>query len=207
MEIYAEQCSVPSCNKVDFLPFKCDACNQLYCLEHRSYAAHNCTAASSKDFTIVVCPDCKKGLRVAASERNLEGILEKHKKTECPGAPKKQAKCAVCKTKLNLTNRYECPKCGKLVCLKHRFEEEHDCISLQDQQKPSSGNRKQANNLVNAGKPSTGRAPARTGATTTSTSDGGGRKRKGLFGWCCPVADRNATPVQNVAHSSSRNDV
>eukprot|EP00392_Amoebophrya_sp_AT5.2_P015774 g15990.t1 len=88
MEVYAENCSFPGCNKVDFLPFKCDACSRLYCLEHRSYQAHACPEAKSKDFTVVICPDCKKGLRVPASETDLDGVLTKHKQTECPGKKK-----------------------------------------------------------------------------------------------------------------------
>lgn len=31
------------CKTKDFLPFKCDLCNHVFCLEHRTYEAHNCT--------------------------------------------------------------------------------------------------------------------------------------------------------------------
>ena len=34
---------------VDFLPFKCDACAQVFCLDHRSHTAHSCTNAGFND--------------------------------------------------------------------------------------------------------------------------------------------------------------
>mmetsp|Transcript_13436 Transcript_13436/g.32955 ORF Transcript_13436/g.32955 Transcript_13436/m.32955 type:complete len:197 (+) Transcript_13436:270-860(+) len=190
MEVYAENCSFPGCNKVDFLPFKCDACSRLYCLEHRSYQAHACPEAKSKDFTVVICPDCKKGLRVPASETDLDGVLTKHKQTECPGK-KKVDRCAVCKCKLTLTNRFECPHCGKMLCLKHRFEEEHDCVPLASRGGPpfsagpvpgsslggagGAGGKKNAN----GGKKSAGGKGAKNG----QPQSGEKKKRKGLF--CC----------------------
>lgn len=32
----------------DFLPLKCDACEQLFCTDHIAYAHHNCTSAYKK---------------------------------------------------------------------------------------------------------------------------------------------------------------
>ncbi|CAD7930656.1 unnamed protein product [Amoebophrya sp. A25] len=69
---------------------------------------------------------CKKGLRVSTSG-SIQDAWDAHAK-ECPGSPKKADRCAVCRQKLNLTNRFDCGKCGKQLCLKHRFEEEHECV-------------------------------------------------------------------------------
>ena len=43
--------------------------------------------------------------------------------------PKTQRKCAKddCKVKLSPVNEFECKKCGKMLCLKHRYEEAHNC--------------------------------------------------------------------------------
>lgn len=32
----------------DFLPLKCDACEQIFCTDHIAYAQHNCTSAYKK---------------------------------------------------------------------------------------------------------------------------------------------------------------
>lgn len=33
---------------LDFLPLKCDACEQIFCTDHITYAQHNCTSAYKK---------------------------------------------------------------------------------------------------------------------------------------------------------------
>lgn len=35
-------------------------------------------------------------------------------------------KCAECNKKINITNSVEC-KCNKLLCYKHRYQNEHKC--------------------------------------------------------------------------------
>jgi len=36
------ECNYPDCQIKDFLPFTCDLCGHVYCLDHRSRYAHNC---------------------------------------------------------------------------------------------------------------------------------------------------------------------
>lgn len=55
-----QHCSVDTCQQLDFLPFKCDCCSKVYCLEHRTYAAHQCPAAGTKECTVFVCPLCAR---------------------------------------------------------------------------------------------------------------------------------------------------
>ncbi|XP_061660695.1 AN1-type zinc finger protein 1 [Syngnathoides biaculeatus] len=38
-----KRCQIESCHQQDFLPFVCDSCNGVYCLEHRSREAHSCS--------------------------------------------------------------------------------------------------------------------------------------------------------------------
>lgn len=33
---------------LDFLPLKCDACEQIFCTDHIAYAQHDCTSAYKK---------------------------------------------------------------------------------------------------------------------------------------------------------------
>ncbi|XP_037550272.1 AN1-type zinc finger protein 1 [Nematolebias whitei] len=77
-----KHCQVDSCNLKDFLPFVCDFCSGVYCLEHRSRDTHSCskepvkresqTAVGSssypcsfedckgKELLPVLCPQCEK---------------------------------------------------------------------------------------------------------------------------------------------------
>lgn len=42
-----QHCSLDGCNQLDFLPFECDACLRIYCLDHRGRTAHGCTDVGS----------------------------------------------------------------------------------------------------------------------------------------------------------------
>uniref|UniRef100_A0A8D0R2H2 Zinc finger AN1-type containing 2B n=1 Tax=Sus scrofa TaxID=9823 RepID=A0A8D0R2H2_PIG len=44
-------CSEPSCQRLDFLPLKCDACSGIFCADHVAYAQHHCASAYQKIFT------------------------------------------------------------------------------------------------------------------------------------------------------------
>jgi hypothetical protein len=41
------RCNLPSCSQTDFLPFTCDCCTRVFCLEHRTYDAHSCPSAGA----------------------------------------------------------------------------------------------------------------------------------------------------------------
>ena len=56
-------CAHAGCGQLDFLPFTCNCCARVFCLEHRAYAAHECTAAAGRDTTVIVCPLCNGGIR------------------------------------------------------------------------------------------------------------------------------------------------
>ncbi len=56
-------CAVETCMQLDFLPFSCDCCSRTFCLDHRSYAAHDCPDAKNKETEVIVCPVCAKGAR------------------------------------------------------------------------------------------------------------------------------------------------
>ncbi|XP_026220106.1 AN1-type zinc finger protein 1 [Anabas testudineus] len=77
-----KHCQIESCNLKDFLPFVCDSCSGVFCLEHRSREAHSCpeepvkretsTVGSTtsypcsfedckgKELLPVICPQCDK---------------------------------------------------------------------------------------------------------------------------------------------------
>ncbi|XP_026860160.2 AN1-type zinc finger protein 1 isoform X1 [Electrophorus electricus] len=77
-----KHCNIESCNQKDFLPFVCDSCSGVFCLEHRSRDSHCCPEVSVKrevsgsgastsypctfdnckgrELLPVICPECQK---------------------------------------------------------------------------------------------------------------------------------------------------
>ncbi|XP_060055524.1 AN1-type zinc finger protein 1 isoform X3 [Erinaceus europaeus] len=77
-----QHCQVERCRRKDFLPFICDGCSGIFCLEHRSRDSHNCPEVtvvnerltsdkptsypcsfkhcSEKELVPVICPYCEK---------------------------------------------------------------------------------------------------------------------------------------------------
>ncbi|KAJ7569331.1 hypothetical protein O6H91_01G073400 [Diphasiastrum complanatum] len=127
-------CSYESCNQLDFLPFKCDCCSQMFCLDHRSYMSHNCPKGDLKDVSVVLCPACASAVRkVFGEDPNL--TLEKHMSSNCDPSNydkvMKKPKCPVkgCHQALTISNKFHCKGCSQDICLKHRFPVDHTCRS------------------------------------------------------------------------------
>ena len=122
-------CEAPGCGQKDFLPFHCDCCNKKYCLEHRSYTAHNCAAAGIKDIHSVECPICHKSIKFDMS-KDVNQEWETHYASGCqPAAVAVKKTCAKksCHTVIGPSNGYKCLKCSQVVCLSHRNPEDHEC--------------------------------------------------------------------------------
>lgn len=100
-------CPVSTCKQADFLPFECNLCFEKFCIEHRTPESHN----------------CPKNINISKDKPKIN--------------PKNTRKCGSqnCNTKLTPVNEYECKKCGKMVCLKHRFEESHECGKVKEVKK------------------------------------------------------------------------
>eukprot|EP00434_Breviolum_minutum_P005765 symbB.v1.2.005080.t1/scaffold292.1/size239810/24 len=127
----AAHCSFARCHQLDFLPFKCDACHQVFCQEHFSYTSHNCARAEQNSVQVILCPICEAAVRLRAGE-DPNITWDRHFRENCTrSSPSKTGprRCPVagCKEKLGPSNKFDCQKCGQTVCLRHRYEEEHDC--------------------------------------------------------------------------------
>jgi len=132
-------CSYPSCAQLDFLPFRCSQCEKVYCLDHRTCDAHECTAASSSSSSaaggfVVVCPICAAAVPLASTQDDANLAWERHRTSgACDEANyarvHKKPVCPApgCRQKLNLSNKVVCKNCGIATCLKHRFPEDHKC--------------------------------------------------------------------------------
>ncbi|CAJ1967579.1 unnamed protein product [Sphenostylis stenocarpa] len=127
-----KHCSVSDCKQIDFLPFTCDRCHQVYCLEHRSYIKHQCTKADKQDVTVVICPLCAKGVRLVP-DQDANITWENHVNTDCDPSNyekvTKKKKCPVpgCREILGFSNTIKCRDCSVDYCLKHRFGPDHKC--------------------------------------------------------------------------------
>ncbi|OWM67238.1 zinc finger AN1 and C2H2 domain-containing stress-associated protein 16-like [Punica granatum] len=127
-----KHCMVEDCQQIDFLPFTCDRCNRVFCLEHRSFIKHQCPKADKKDVTVVICPLCAKGVRLIPDE-DPNITWESHVNTECDPSNyekvTKKRKCPVpgCREVLTFSNIIKCKDCTLDHCLKHRFGPDHKC--------------------------------------------------------------------------------
>lgn len=129
-----QHCCETSCNRLDFLPMKCDACKKIFCKDHFQYVAHSCTVGISKNVQVPVCPLCN---RPVPSRRGdpPDVAVSSHIDRECrsdPAQAKRKAftnRCSLkgCKQK-ELIAVY-CRQCGLNHCLKHRHPDDHNCTA------------------------------------------------------------------------------
>ncbi|XP_072986828.1 zinc finger AN1 and C2H2 domain-containing stress-associated protein 16-like [Typha latifolia] len=127
-----KHCSVDDCKQIDFLPFTCDRCKQVFCLQHRSYTEHLCPNANQNDVTVLVCPLCAKGVRLIPNE-DPNITWDTHVNSDCDPSnyqkATKKKRCPVpgCKETLTFSNTIRCRDCTNDHCLKHRFGPDHKC--------------------------------------------------------------------------------
>ncbi|OMO68850.1 Zinc finger, AN1-type [Corchorus capsularis] len=132
-----KHCQNSDCHQLDFLPFKCDGCNKVFCLEHRSYKSHECPKSDHKSRKVIVCEICSTSIEITGKEEEEKKVLERHEKSgDCDPRKKKKPTCPVrrCKETLTFSNTSVCKTCQLKVCLKHRFPADHAC----SQQKASA---------------------------------------------------------------------
>jgi len=145
-----KHCSRPDCNQQDFLPITCDLCQKVHCRDHAAYDAHECPHKARIDKRVMICPLCDAPVRIDPDEP-CELTWERHAATvECARAAAKKVAdeaergvakdpaaaarrkldcCPAkgCKEKLTTINSYLCKTCNQKVCMKHRFEDTHQC--------------------------------------------------------------------------------
>lgn len=121
-----QHCAHVECRQLDFLPFKCQRCSKVYCLEHR---VCGCTSESKQ---VVVCPLCARAVIISPGE-DVELVFDRHTRSDCDPSHydrvhrKPRCPASSCREKLTSTNSYTCRDCGVTVCLKHRLQTDHQC--------------------------------------------------------------------------------
>ncbi|KAF5279820.1 hypothetical protein FQA39_LY18223 [Lamprigera yunnana] len=127
-----KNCMVSTCNKLDFLPIKCDVCNKTFCDEHYQYTTHNCTNAYKKNNQVPACPLCNIPIPVQKGQ-SPDLAVSVHIDSDCKFNPAKNKrkvftnKCSLkgCKTKEVVP--IVCKECRNNYCLKHRHMADHSC--------------------------------------------------------------------------------
>ncbi|XP_030310119.1 AN1-type zinc finger protein 2B isoform X7 [Calypte anna] len=127
-----DHCSWAPCQRLDFLPLKCDACEQIFCTDHIAYAQHDCTSAYKKDVQVPVCPLCNTPVPVRRGEMP-DVVVGEHIDRDCKSDPAQRKrkiftnKCLKPGCKQKEMMKVICDQCHKNYCLKHRHPLDHDC--------------------------------------------------------------------------------
>jgi len=132
-----KHCSDSFCNRLDFLPVKCDACDKLYCKDHVRYEDHSCPYAYKKNVQVPVCPLCNQPVPVKKGE-TPDVVVGAHIDRDCqsdPARKKRKAyanRCSYGKCKVKELIPVVCPDCRLNFCLRHRHPQDHQCKGYQD---------------------------------------------------------------------------
>lgn len=132
-----EHCSEKTCNRLDFLPLKCDACEALFCTDHIAYKEHSCPSSYKKNIQVPVCPLCNAAVPSKRGDPP-DVAVGLHIDNDCRsdyGKDRRKVfanKCSSkgCKTKEIVP--VNCSDCGKNYCLKHRHPTDHSCIGKEE---------------------------------------------------------------------------
>ncbi|NWS66646.1 ZFN2B protein, partial [Crotophaga sulcirostris] len=149
----------------DFLPLKCDACEQIFCTDHVAYAQHECTSAYKKDVQVPVCPLCNTPVPVRRGEMP-DVVVGEHIDRDCKSDPAQRKrkiftnKCLKPGCKQKEMMKLICDQCHNNYCLKHRHPLDHDCSGA-------------GRPLSKAGHAAVARAQASSSKTVTTTSSSG----------------------------------
>uniref|UniRef100_A0A674AE13 Zinc finger, AN1-type domain 2A n=1 Tax=Salmo trutta TaxID=8032 RepID=A0A674AE13_SALTR len=127
-----EHCSENSCKQLDFLPMRCDACEEIFCKDHITYANHKCMSSYKKDIQVPVCPLCNTPIPIKRGEMPDIKVGE-HIDRDCQSDPAQNKrkiftnKCSKGGCKQKEMIRVTCDQCHINYCLKHRHPLDHDC--------------------------------------------------------------------------------
>ncbi|XP_039531012.1 AN1-type zinc finger protein 2A isoform X1 [Pimephales promelas] len=202
-----EHCSEKTCKRLDFLPMKCDACEEIFCKDHITYANHKCTSSYKKDVQVPVCPLCNTPIPIRRGEMPDIKVGE-HIDRDCKSDPAQRKrkiftnKCSKGGCKQKEMIRVTCDQCHLNYCLKHRHPLDHDCKT---DGKPVSKTghaallRAQASSSGNSGASST-RGSSRTMSNGVT---GNTRPQSSSTLWTSPASPPMVSPTaQNVIPSS-----
>ncbi|KAF7667961.1 hypothetical protein LDENG_00038380 [Lucifuga dentata] len=129
-----EHCSEKTCKRLDFLPMRCDACQEIFCKDHITYVNHKCMSSYKKNVQVPVCPLCNIPIPIKRGEIPDIKVGE-HIDRDCKSDPAQRKrkiftnKCSKGGCKQKEMMRVTCDQCHLNYCLKHRHPLDHDCVT------------------------------------------------------------------------------
>lgn len=135
-----KHCEIKTCNQKDFLPFTCDACSGVFCLEHRSRESHSCPELN-----------VQREVVVSGGPTSYQCTFQ-----DCKGKELLPVICPFCEKHFCLSHRHQDDhKCEKLEVQKPRMAATKELVQKIVESKkntPQSGRRKGAKNAATAAK-------------------------------------------------------
>lgn len=104
MEV-GHHCSFKPCSRLDFLPFTCDGCKEIFCQEHNSPDDHSCDSVMKTGSEATPKSGTESATMCSVPECGKVGIVEVF-----------------------------CDNCGRVFCLSHRHTTDHNCSSQEAKQ-------------------------------------------------------------------------
>ncbi|CAF0902600.1 unnamed protein product [Adineta steineri] len=134
-----QHCTFKECNRLDFLPMKCDLCSAILCKDHIKYEEHRCPSSYRKNIQVPICPLCNQAVTSQIRDQPPDVIISAHIDRDCksdPALKKRQKvfsnKCSLITCKQREVIQVKCDKCLQTYCIKHRFPEDHKCQGFQN---------------------------------------------------------------------------
>ncbi|XP_017047613.1 AN1-type zinc finger protein 2A [Drosophila ficusphila] len=123
-----QHCSEPTCNRLDFLPVKCDSCDKVFCASHYNYERHNCPSAHRKNVQVPICPLCREPVPTPPGVEP-DVTVGQHIDQQCKSESKKiyTNRCHAKNCKRKELIPVTCSQCHLNFCLRHRHTSDHDC--------------------------------------------------------------------------------
>eukprot|EP01125_Pyxidicula_operculata_P005025 TRINITY_DN184_c0_g1_i1.p1 TRINITY_DN184_c0_g1~~TRINITY_DN184_c0_g1_i1.p1 ORF type:complete len:155 (-),score=13.32 TRINITY_DN184_c0_g1_i1:119-583(-) len=126
-------CNYVDCERLDFLPVKCNCCGLKFCSKHSKEEDHKCTQSEKKrDRQSVTCPVCN-GEVVYTIGENPDTKVWNHIQAGCEEKLKQRIHSRGCehkKCKVLEIKPVVCNHCHKQFCLNHRYTSSHNCTSV-----------------------------------------------------------------------------
>ncbi|KAI7834992.1 hypothetical protein BX661DRAFT_175907 [Kickxella alabastrina] len=127
-----EHCALEGCRQLDYLLTACHLCKKEFCADHWQVDNHNCTDKHKAVNRIVPdCPICEQPVSLRPNE-SANDAVNRHLDAGCkPTTPANalppKPECAFKRCQEKTIVRTTCKVCAKSFCLKHRFEDDHNC--------------------------------------------------------------------------------
>lgn len=114
--------------RLDFLPVRCDACGETFCIEHYSYTLHSCESGLRKDVQVPVCPLCMEPVPTSKDD-SPDMTVGRHIDQFCKSESRKiyTNRCTMRGCKKKELMPVICSQCKRNFCLRHRHTTDHSC--------------------------------------------------------------------------------